>query len=179
MSLEALKLIPPTSVNVEVVHGGVPELTGSLVSGAMGMAKLSVNAAYYRQIKYYLDDSKKCQLLENITKHYILPIAVKNKWKCRVDILPKLAETALYESMSCVCPACRGIKSILVNDKMHLCNSCKGTGKHRLPASDISRRLNTDSRNFMRTWKNRYYKILTIFYELDTEIEKSLRKIGN
>jgi len=180
MGLETLKLIPPTSNDLGSIHcGGEPELTASLVSGALGIARLSDNASYYCRIKYQLDDSTRCKLLNNITKNYILPWAVENSWQCKIDILPRLAETALYESMVSSCETCNGRKEVVINGKVHLCQKCKGSGKLKLTIAEIARRLKTDGKNYERVWKNRYYRVLTLFYNLDNEIDNALKKIGN
>ena len=79
------------------------------VAAALGMGQLSPLAIELGHAKYCEDDDS-CQKLLQLMKEVAQQQAKVNKWRAHKNLLPRLAQLAVYEMLSSqLCKCCRGL----------------------------------------------------------------------
>ena len=179
MSLELLKMLPAKSLSFETTHGGVPELTPSMIAAALGMGRLSDKASLYCRIKYQLQTELRNKLESKILVQDVLTWAVKENWICGTGLIPKLGMVALDEMLNeSLCRKCNGTGEVKIDDKVNECNRCSGAGHQRFSKAEVARRLGIHRQHYSRTWADRYGRVLGVYVDCEYEIVDALKRLG-
>ena len=175
--LEALKMLPAKGVNVDSIRGGIPEVTPSMISAALGYGNLTDQASLYCRIKYQFEERLRSRLEAKVLIGSVLVWAVSENWICGTGTIPKLSKVALDEMLSeNICRTCNGTGTTAQEDKAMLdCTTCNGIGHKRFSKRDIARRLGVDKNN--KTWIDRYNRTINLYYDMEQEIIAALSRL--
>jgi len=148
------------------IAGGVPAFDQSDISGALGFLKVErhrlwIHVAYAHHLQFYTD--LKRLILTDIVNQY-----VHERWDNRPGMLSKLIDAAVLETLQTpVCMTCNGQKSLLVDARSVICDSCKGSGLERKSDYWRAKMCEIHRELWKRHWKNRYSQVLDIVRGLD------------
>lgn len=163
----------PKICKIDRTPTGKPIYSAEDISGAIGLIKIEryrlwIHVAYAHHLQFY--QSLHREILTDIVNKY-----AHEKWDNRPGMLSKLIQTSVLETLQTpVCMTCNGQKSILVDSRPVICDSCKGSGTDRksdywrASMCEIHREL------WKRHWKSRYENVLDIVRGIDYGAKQAL-----
>lgn len=83
--------------------------------------------------------------------------------KCDKRVLLLVCKQVIHEAAFNFCPTCSGRKHAVIDNKVHLCASCNGTGLKRHTDRERSKSLNMSEEEFVRYWAKRLTIVQGIF----------------
>ena len=137
------------------------------VAAALGMGQLSPLAIELGHAKYCEDDDS-CQKLLQLMKEVAQQQAKVNKWRAHKNLLPRLAQLAVYEMLSSqLCKCCRGLG---ITKRGVTCTDCKGQGRQPLRAAERYHFAGIDKRNWERRWQSRYEVVYGCLCDAESQL---------
>lgn len=94
---------------------------------------------------------------------FSLSRAAGKRLKCDKAKLLLLCKQVIFESAFNFCQTCSGRKHAVIENKVHLCAGCNGTGLKRHTDRERSKSLNISEEEYVKHWANRFTTVQSIF----------------
>lgn len=83
--------------------------------------------------------------------------------KCDKRILVNVCKQVIFEATFNFCQTCSGRKHALIDNKVHLCAGCNGTGLKRHTDKERSKTLNISDELYQKHWAKHFQTVQSIF----------------
>lgn len=94
---------------------------------------------------------------------YALARQAGKRIKCDKRILVNVCKQVIFEAAFNFCQTCSGRKHAVIDNKVHLCAGCNGTGLKRHTDRERSKTLNISEEEYIKYWANRFTTVQSIF----------------
>ncbi|WP_299494617.1 hypothetical protein [uncultured Shewanella sp.] len=179
MSIRLLNKMTPRSVALDIVRGGVPEISSSDVAAALSFGNLSEAACNFGLAKYCSDNIATYKLMDYFNE--IIKEKVKiERWSQGINETEGLARLMMLEGVYGVrCNKCKGRGHIIQAQKgrgvANECGKCHGSGLGTFSQRRRAEIANISSSSWDRHWKLRLDKLLVYAYELESQLNRHLK----
>jgi hypothetical protein len=107
---------------------------------------------------------------------YQLQKKAARRLKCDKQILLRVCQQIVHESLFKFCTVCLGRKEALLNKKVIICGECKGTGLHRHTDMHRAKAIKVSFDEYIKHWAHRLTIVQAIY---SSEHQNALRIAGN
>jgi hypothetical protein len=94
---------------------------------------------------------------------FSLSRAAGKRIKCDKRTLLLVCKRVVYESAFTFCKTCYGTKQFIADSKVHICESCNGTGLERHTDRERSKSLNMSEDNYQKYWAKHFNTVQAIY----------------
>ena len=161
--------------------GGIPNITPEMVAGALAYGRLRRESYIVGRIKYLAEDEYRKELYDIMEKK-VLSWSANQGWlknqKHKPGLYTRMIELAIGEVVTPMpCLGCGGSGYRRVNDALHECKKCLGSGAGNFSHALIARALQLDrSKEYYKVWRPHYEEIRSHIQVYDGELLAHLKK---